>query len=81
MSKKIDTSQALRLIDEGANFYLRLLGDAEHMDYHRYDCYAIIRPRPGHEGGMSIFDVRLEHLPDEVIEQKVAEIKQMDVHT
>jgi ribosomal protein S18 acetylase RimI-like enzyme len=81
MNEKIEKTQVLRLIDEGANFYLRLLGDAEHMDYRRNDCYAIIRPRPFHEGGTSLFDVRLEHLPEEEIEQKVAEIKQMDIHT
>lgn len=81
MEKRIDIAQITQYIDQGANFYLRLLGDAEHMEYHRNECYAIIRPKPGQEGGTSLFDVRLEQLPDEEIEQKVAEIKQLGIHT
>jgi GNAT superfamily N-acetyltransferase len=68
-------------IDDGANFYLRLLGDAKHMECCDNGYYTIIRPKSGEEGGTSLFNIRLEHLTDEELEQKVNEIKKLNLHT
>lgn len=70
-----------RHIDDGANFYLRVLGDAEHMEYIDNGFYSIIRPKAGQQGGRSVFRIRLEHLPDNALEEKVREIKELNMHT
>jgi ribosomal protein S18 acetylase RimI-like enzyme len=77
----MERAEICRYIDEGANFYLRLLGDAEHMEYCSNGYYSVIRPKPGEEGGTSLFDIRLGLLPDDEIERKITEIKQMNLHT
>lgn len=68
-------------IDDGANFYLRLLGDAEHMEYNDNGYYSIIRPKSDQEGGTSLFNIRLEHLPDKELKEKINEIKGLNIHT
>lgn len=68
-------------IDDGANFYLRVLGDAKHMDYSDNGYYSIIKPKDGQEGGTSLFNIRLDNLSDEELEEKVNEIKKLNVHT
>lgn len=68
-------------IDDGANLYLRLLGDAEHMEYSDNGYYSIIKPKNGQEGGTSLFNIRLEHLSDEELKEKINEIKELNLHT
>lgn len=68
-------------IDDGANFYLRLLGEAEHMEYSDNGYYSIIKPKDGQEGGTSLSNIRLDHLSDEVLKEKVNEIKGLNLHT
>jgi len=77
----MERAEICRHIDEGANFYLRLLGDAKHMEYYSNEYYSVIRPKSGEEGGSSLFNVRLENLTEDEIEQKVDEIKKINIHT
>lgn len=77
----MERDEICKHIDEGANFYLRLLGDAEHMEYIDNGYYSIIRPKPGQAGGASLFNIRLEHLSNDELEQKVDEIKELNLHT
>jgi hypothetical protein len=76
----MDTAEIRRHISEGADFSLRLLGDAEHMEYTRHEAYSTIRPHNGEEGGSSIFELRLEQYSDDELEQKVSEIMAMGMH-
>lgn len=64
-----------------ANYYLRLLGDAKHMEYRDNGYYSIIRPESGDKCGTSIFNIQLEQLPDSELQQKVDEIKALNLHT
>lgn len=73
--------EIIKHIDDGANFYLRLLGDAEHMEYTDNGYYSIIRPKSGQKGGTSLFNIRLEHLADEELKEKIKEIKGLNIHT
>lgn len=75
------SAEIIRHIDDGANFYLRLLGDAEHMEYIDNGYYSIIRPKSDQEGGTSLFNIRLEHLFDEELKEKINEIKELNIHT
>jgi predicted GNAT family acetyltransferase len=77
----MERAEIVKHIDNGANFYLRLLGDAEHMQYTDNGYYSIISPKEGQEGGTSLFNIRLEHLPDQELKEKINEIKELNLHT
>ncbi len=77
----MNNAEVMKLIDDGANFYCRQLGNASHMEFINTGCYSIIRPKAGQKGGTSIFDVTLDHLSDEGAVQKINEIKAMKEHT
>lgn len=68
-------------IDGGANYYLKLLGDAKHMEYTDNGYYSIIKPKNGEDGGISLFNLRLEHLSDPELNEKINEIKGLNLHT
>lgn len=77
----MNRAEIIKHVDDGANFYLKILGNAKHMEYIDNGYYSIIRPKEGQEGGNSIFNIRLEHLPDEDLVEKVNEIKSLGLHT
>lgn len=77
----IDKIKVRRHIDEGANFYLWALGAANHMEYIDNGIYSLIRPKEGQQGGTSLFQVRLDHLSDAELLEKVYEIKKLNYHT
>lgn len=77
----MNNSEIMKLIDDGAVFYCRQLGNAAHMEFVNKGCYSMIYPKPGKEGGTSLFDVTLENLNDEEALQKINEIKALNVHT
>ena len=64
----------IKAIDEGANHYLRLFGDAEHMRVTDHGAYTVVEPRAGEQGIAFVFDIRLERLPDELAREKIQEI-------
>ncbi len=65
----------LKHIDDGANFYLRLFGNAEHMETVDTGYYTYVKPKQGQPGITFVYDIRLEHLPVEIQREKAAEIK------
>lgn len=71
----------MKMIDEGANFYCRQLGNASHMEYKNYGHYSMIYPKEGHEGGTSLFDISLNDLSDKEALDLIHEIKEKKVHT
>ena len=74
----MDKKTALRYIDEWANFYLRILGEADNLELIEKDLYTILRPKD--KKWASIFDVRLEQLNDADLLKTVNEIKAMKQH-
>lgn len=77
----MERTKICKYIDHGANYYLKLLGDAKHMEYTDKGYYSIIRPKNNEEGGASLFNLRLEHLSDEDLKEKIDEIKGLNLHT
>jgi ribosomal protein S18 acetylase RimI-like enzyme len=77
----IQNIDVMRLIDRGANYYCRQLGNAAHMVFEQHPRYAMIYPKPGEQGGTSIFDVTLEDLDDVAAAVVIAEIKSLHTHT
>lgn len=58
----MNDAEILRHINEGANHYISLFGEAAHME--RYDAgyYSIVRPKPGEEGIHFIYNIRVAAL-------------------
>lgn len=77
----MNNTEIMRLIDRGANFYCRQLGNAAHMEFRRLEHFSMINPKPGEPGGTSIFDVDLENLNDRDAAAVIREIKALNVHT
>lgn len=76
----MEKTEIIRHINDGANFYLRVLGNAEHMEYSDNNYYSMIRPKAGQQGVTSAFNLRLEHLPEQEWKEKIDEIKKMNLH-
>ena len=74
----MDKKTALRYIDEWANYYLRILGEADNLELVEKDLYTILQPKDGKWA--SIFDVRLDDLNEEELIKTVNEIKSMNRH-
>jgi ribosomal protein S18 acetylase RimI-like enzyme len=71
--------EIIRCIDDGANFYLQFFGDAVHMDYKKNDFYSFIQPKQGEQGVCYIFNVKLEKLSKKEQNEKIAEIKALNM--
>lgn len=71
--------EIIKYVDNGANFYLQFLGNAQHMKYYDNGVYSYIMPKEGEQGIRIIFNIRLENFsPKEQIE-KIAEIKTLNM--
>ena len=75
------THDILRYVDAGADFYLRVMGQAAHMEIIDNGIYEIMRSRDGINNLASVYNMRLEHLADDVLTQTVQEIRDMKLHT
>ncbi|WP_040950506.1 GNAT family N-acetyltransferase [Gorillibacterium massiliense] len=74
-------AEIIQRIDDGANYYLRLLGDARHMEFIEHEHYSLIRPKTGEKGLTILFQVRITQLPEEELAGIIKEIKDMKMHT
>lgn len=73
--------EIIKAIDNGATFYLRFFGDAEHMTTTDNGVYAVICPKEGEHGIRFVYDVRLESLSNEEAVAKISEIKALNLPT
>ncbi|MEA4831225.1 MAG: hypothetical protein VB118_01250 [Oscillospiraceae bacterium] len=71
----MDKQQIIRYIDDGANFYISLFGNAEHIEMVDNGFYMYVRPKQGQHGISFVFNIRLENLPVQNQKEKIAEIK------
>lgn len=58
----MNDAEIIRHINDGANHYIALFGEAEHMERHDAGNYSIVRPKPGEEGISFIYNIRVEAL-------------------
>ncbi len=68
-----------RYIDRGADFYIDLFGRAEHMERVKRRYYSFVRPKGDVFGITFIYDVNLNGLPREKIQEQVAEIRALNM--
>lgn len=71
----MNAKQIIKHIDDGANFYVSLFGNAEHMEMVDNGFYTYVRPKEGQPGISFVFNVRLENLPVQTQKEKITEIK------
>lgn len=73
--------EIISAIDDGAIFYLRFFGDAEHMATTDNGVYSVISPKESEHGIRFVYDIRLEQLSDEEAQSKINEIKALSLPT
>ncbi|MDE7293158.1 MAG: GNAT family N-acetyltransferase [Oscillospiraceae bacterium] len=71
--------EIIRHIDEGANYYVGMFGEAVHMEKVDKEYYSYVKPKPGEEGISFIYNVRINDLPAEQMKAVIAEMKSMNM--
>ncbi|MDE6593902.1 MAG: GNAT family N-acetyltransferase [Oscillospiraceae bacterium] len=71
--------EIIRHIDEGANYYVGMFGEAVHMEKADKEFYSYVKPKPGEEGISFIYNVRINDLPEEQMKAVIAEMKSMNM--
>ena len=61
--------EIIRRVDAGANNYIRLFGEAPHMESIDNGVYRIVRPKPGEQGIKFVCDIRSERLDKKAIRE------------
>lgn len=73
--------EMLKYVDAGADFYLRAMGDAEHMEIIDNGIYEIMRSCGNINNLSSIYNIRLDQLSDDELKKTVQDIKNLKIHT
>lgn len=71
--------EIMKVIDDGVIFYLDFFADAIHMKTIDNGVYRIIKPRKNEKGICFVYDIKLEHLTNEEVKDKIAEIKSLSL--
>lgn len=58
----MNDAEILFHINEGANHYISLFGEAKHMERYDAGSYSFVRPKPGEAGIHFIYNIRVEEL-------------------
>ena len=69
--------EIMQYIDDGANYYISLFGDAIHMEKVEKEFYTYIKPKAGEKGISFIYNVHMDGLPTEQIKMLIEEMKSM----
>ena len=67
----MNDTEIIRHINAGANHYIDMFGEAEHMEICAMGAYSIVRPKPGEEGITFIYNIDVDDL-DAAQQQTVA---------
>lgn len=71
--------EIIRHIDDGANFYISLFGNAEHMEIVDRTYYRYIKPKTAVHGISFIYDIHLDNIPLEQAKMIVSDIKSLNM--
>lgn len=67
-------------IDDAGTLFFDLLGDGAHMQKMKYPRYTVIRPKDGEKGPVTLYDIRLDGLPEHGAKALIDEVKAMNIH-
>ena len=70
--------EIIQHIDEGADYYVSLFGEAEHMEKMDKEYYYYLKPKAGEQGITFIYNVRIESLAPEQKKAVIEEMKSMN---
>lgn len=70
--------EIIQHIDEGADYYVSLFGEAEHMEKNDKEYYSYVTPKAGEQGITFIYNVRIERLAPEQKKAVIEEMKSMN---
>lgn len=71
--------EIIQHIDEGANYYVGLFGEAVHMEKVDKEFYSYVKPKEGEQGISFVYNVSINDLPAEQMKTVVDEIKSMNM--
>ena len=77
----VTRNEALSYVDAGADSYLRVMGDAVHMELRDNGIYETMRSRSDINSLASVYNMRLEELSDETLKTTIDEIRELKMHT
>ena len=66
-------------IDDGANYYVGMFGEAAHMEKVDKEFYSYVKPKAGEQGISFIYNVRINDLPTEQMKMVIDEMKSMNM--
>lgn len=69
--------EIIQHIDDGANYYVGLFGEAVHMERVDGEFYSYIKPKAGEQGISFIYKVHIDELPSERKKAVIDEMKSM----
>ena len=70
----------IKHIDDGANYYVGLFGEAVHMEKFDKEFYSYVKPKDGEQGISFIYNVHINDMPSEKMKTVVDEMKSMNIH-
>ena len=73
--------EIIKHIDDGANYYVGLFGEAVHMEKVDKEFYSYVKPKEGEQGISFIYNVHINDLPTEEMKKVIDEIKSMNMPT
>ncbi len=71
--------EIIKHIDDGANYYVGLFGEAVHMERIDKEFYSYVKPKAGEQGISFIYNVSINDLPAEQMKSVIDEMKSMDM--
>lgn len=71
--------EILQHIDNGANYYVSIFGEAVHMDKVDQEYYSYVKPKAGEQGISFIYNVHIENLSPEQKKAVIDEMKSMNM--
>ena len=71
--------EIIKHIDNGANYYVSLFGEAVHMEKTDKKYYSYLKPKSGEQGISFIYNVRINGLPTEQMKTVIDEMKSMNI--
>lgn len=76
----MEAKEIMKYVDAGADFYLRVMGSADHMEIVDNGIYEMMRSKGTINDLCSIYNIRVDNLSDEEIGKLIAEIKSLNMH-
>lgn len=77
--KNMTNKEIIKHIDDGANYYVSLFGEAVHMEKFDKEFYSYVKPKEGEQGISFIYNLRINDLPAEQMKTVVDEMKSMNM--